>query len=250
MCHFNSFAIDTSFQIRGWKRCAMILMLSIIAYAYFKPKYIRELQNSPIRTLVSTNSSNDISHLNTPPYHWNNPHIDRANWVPNVVHYVWFAYKGRNSTLSFLYYLGILSSHKSIKPDRIYFHTDKPPTGYYWDLLGNIPEFEVVLRNPTRILFGKRLQTDAFDTTASNLDRLLILKEHGGVYLDLDVIAVRSVAQILRYDVTLGTEGNGRICDGVIVSKPGARFLDLWINGYVNDSRPRRWAYNSGDVST
>ena len=202
-----------------------------------------------VRALNSTNDSQDISPLNASMYPWDRQK-DITNMVPNVVHYVWFAYKGRKSILSFLYYLGIVSTHKSIKPDRIYFHTDKPPTGYYWDLLANIPEFEVVLRKPTRKLFGKRLKTDAFDTTASNLDRLLVLKEHGGIYLDLDVIAIRSFAPILQYDVTLGTEGKNKICDGVIVSKPGADFLDLWIDGYVNDSQPNRWAYNSGQVSS
>ena len=224
-----------------------ILSTNTATYLY---GFHRDRSNiTPVRELNFTNNSQNISPLNTSKYPWERQK-NRTNMVPNVVHYVWFAYKGRNSTLSFLCYLGILSSHRSIKPDRIYFHTDKRPTGYYWDLLANIPEFEVVLRKPTRKLFGKLLMTDAFDTTTSNLDRLLILKEHGGIYLDLDVIAIRSFAPILQYNVTLGTEGKYRICDGVIVSKPGADFLDLWIDGYVNDSQPNRWAYNSGQVRT
>ena len=61
--------------------------------------------------------------------------------VPNVVHYIWYAEK--NITFSFDKYLSVLSAMKYIKPEAVYFHTDKPPVGTYFDKLKENPVFKV-----------------------------------------------------------------------------------------------------------
>ena len=39
--------------------------------------------------------------------------------------------------------LSVLSAHKMIQPDAIYFHTNVPPTGKYWDSLKELKNFKV-----------------------------------------------------------------------------------------------------------
>ena len=51
--------------------------------------------------------------------------------VPNNVHYVW--YSDTKKEFRFQQYLSVLSVHKFQKPDNIYFHTNSPPSGKYWD---------------------------------------------------------------------------------------------------------------------
>ena len=170
--------------------------------------------------------------------------------VPNVVHYLSFTHKGRKKPFIFIHYLSILSAQKNIMPDHIYFYTDSPPNGVYWNLALKIPAFKVVKRKPTSIPFGKSINVEFYETTASNIDRLLVLQEYGGIYLDLDVLIIRSFAPLLQYDTTIGWEYEGRICAGIIVAKPTSKFIQLWLKEYVNDFQPRLWAYNSGKVST
>lgn len=52
--------------------------------------------------------------------------------VPNVVHYVNFG-GAVNIAFEFVHHLSILSVHKFVKPERIYFHGDAVPTGEWWE---------------------------------------------------------------------------------------------------------------------
>ena len=169
--------------------------------------------------------------------------------VPNIVHYIWYVYQNNPIDFTFLHFLSVLSVHKFIQPNCILFHTNGPPEGIYWDEALKIPEFHVVWRLPTTRLFDYNLLVDAYDTTASDLDRLLILNKWGGIYLDTDVLALRSFSDLLKYDITLGMERPNQICGAVIVSSNKSGFLKLWIQSFLDDYRPRHWAYNSGTVS-
>ncbi|KAF4592042.1 glycosyl transferase [Ophiocordyceps camponoti-floridani] len=78
--------------------------------------------------------------------------------------------------------------------------------------------------------------------------RLQILKEHGGIYLDTDVILLRSLDVLLRgyRDVVMGYEGGHRrgLCNAVVLAKKGAPFLQRWYRSYDNFN-PHDWSYNS-----
>ena len=218
------------------------MMLRILVpreYQYMSPKFYRQAIQSVLKTNDTGETIQNMSQNAT-----------IKELVPNIVHYISFTHKGRKKPFIFIHYLSILSAHKNTMPENIYFHTDIPPDGVYWNLTLKIPEFKVVKRTPTRILFGKSINVDVFETTASDIDRLLILQEYGGIYLDLDVLIIRSFAPLLQYDSTIGWESRGMACAGIIVAKSSSRFIQLWLNEYVNDYQPRKWAYNSGNVST
>ena len=62
--------------------------------------------------------------------------------VPNIVHYIW--YQKKTMELKFDRALGILSAIKHLKPDKVFFHTNMPPKGVYFDMLKNYSIFEVL----------------------------------------------------------------------------------------------------------
>ena len=170
--------------------------------------------------------------------------------VPNVVHFVWLAFHGRTSNMSFIQYLSILSAHKFIRPCHIFFHSNKHPIGPYWDLAMKIPEFTFVYRPQATTLFGTPIKLDThFPELATDLERLLVLKDYGGIYMDSDVIALKSFTDLLQYDMTLGKENDWKICAGLIISHSISEFLHLWLRSYFDDARPDKYAYNSGTVS-
>ena len=61
--------------------------------------------------------------------------------VPNIVHYIW--YNKESVDFPFHKVLSVLSAVKHIKPDAVYFHTDTPPKGKYFEMLKNISIFKV-----------------------------------------------------------------------------------------------------------
>ena len=67
--------------------------------------------------------------------------------VPNVVHYISLRCE---RLFKFHYYLSVLSVHRFIKPEKIFFHGDCTPKGKWWNrVLEEIPN--IYFRNRTRV---------------------------------------------------------------------------------------------------
>jgi len=45
--------------------------------------------------------------------------------------------------LQFQHMLSVMSAHKILQPDVIYFHTNIPPVGPYWQRVLKLPKLEV-----------------------------------------------------------------------------------------------------------
>ena len=86
-----------------------------------------------------------------------------------------------------------------------------------------------------------------YETDYSNYDKVKIIMEKGGIYLDLDVMVTQSFDELRRHDCTVGYESDNKICSGVIVCVQNHAFLYLWLSSYYDDYS-KRWSYNSGIV--
>ena len=69
----------------------------------------------------------------------------------------------------------------------------------------------------------------------SDYARTRLLHRYGGLWLDFDLIAVRSLQELLaplRYEETLGwgKENRGRFYAGLCAARPGARFVAEWLH--------------------
>ena len=166
--------------------------------------------------------------------------------VPNIVHYIW--YNDKPSPFKFHHMLSVLSAHKFINPTEILFHTDNEPVGTYWDRVKKLPKFKVVKRAPPKTLFGEAVRPPKFYTSHSNVDRLKVLSEYGGIYLDLDVLVTKPFDELRRYVCTVGQEQETKACGSIIVCSNTSFFLYMWMNAYLDDYRIDEWAYNTGKV--
>ncbi len=178
-------------------------------------------------------------------------HLDKAGyWVPNIVHYTW--YTETPQPFRFHHMLSVLSAHRYIQPEVILFHTNMEPTGEFWDKVLTLPSLKVVKQNYTLCLNDQAIKKHWSKTGPSNVDRLRVLSETGGIYMDLDVIALRSFDPLRRFPCTVGLEKtNGpKVCSAVIVCSNQSLFLHYWREHYITDNRPLHWAYNSGQVPT
>lgn len=123
--------------------------------------------------------------------------------IPKIVHFV-YGMKDENPQLDLIQYLSIKSAQEIINPEKIYLHYHYLPTGEWFDLIRPL----LTLRQvdiPTKI-FGNLVDHYAH---RADVVRLEALKEFGGIYLDLDVIMMKSIDHLLDEEFAMGQEGIG-----------------------------------------
>ena len=91
--------------------------------------------------------------------------------------------------------------------------------------------------NPPQSIHGKEI---TFASHKSDIERIHILIKQGGIFLDLDVIALKPFDPLLRYNFTMGIEyfgKPGRLHNGIILARPNATFLHKWLETYKDFSK-------------
>ncbi|XP_077867482.1 uncharacterized protein LOC144356690 [Saccoglossus kowalevskii] len=162
--------------------------------------------------------------------------------VPNIAHYVWFG----NNTFRFDHLISILSAYKIMKPDRILFHTDSEPRGRYWEeAKAKITTLQVFPRQAPLTIFNHTLNRKEH---MSDVARLQILLQYGGVYTDLDVIHINSIEPLRHFDFVMGKASHNALNNGIIISSKNSKFLKLFYESYLyfNSSC---WSCNSAYAS-
>ncbi|XP_046550079.1 uncharacterized protein LOC124259896 [Haliotis rubra] len=156
--------------------------------------------------------------------------------VPRIVYYVAFGL----SRLSFIQYLSLLSAKRFIKPWAMYVVGDVHLTGAWWQTATTDLGVRFIQRERPEWLADMKI---ASTELAGHLIRLQLLMVNGGIYLDLDMLLLRPLDPLLRYDVTLGHHDNDRgLNNAVILAKKHAPFIEKWYTNY-ND-------FNDDDFTT
>ncbi len=164
--------------------------------------------------------------------------------VPNIVHFIWFAKKGKEMT--FINYVSILSVHKFQRPDIIMFHCNELPSGEWWHKLWKLVPMKISYVQPPPTIYG---QTLLHRYHQSDVAKLEILMKYGGIYLDYDVILVQSLNPLRVYSTIFGKEKGNKFNAGIIIAQKNALFLSLVHRSYKNHYRPLDWDYNCQRVT-
>lgn len=149
--------------------------------------------------------------------------------IPNIFHFIYF-YSNSRQEFPLAHYICINSARVLNKPEKIYFYSNRLPFGKFWDMISCYIEFNKV--EPPDSVYGNKLYHIAHK---SDVLRLLLLKEIGGVYLDMDVICKKSFIPLFKYDFVMGKQGKWRnmgLCNGVIFANKDSEFLKLWYHEF------------------
>ena len=145
--------------------------------------------------------------------------------IPNIVHFVYI--KERPWKLH--HYLSIKSATR-LNPDKINIWLDKEPEGEWWELTKPLVELHFV--DPPTEIFGTPITQPAHK---SDVIRLQVLLEQGGIYADTDTIFVKPFNDILNNKFVMGQQGiNGceGLCSAVILSEKNSIFGQQWLSGF------------------
>ena len=173
------------------------------------------------------------------------------NIVPNIVHYVLF----NVTEIQFGHFISFLSVLKNQKPEKVYIHCDCSQLSgdYYQRVLrvANKTNTSVITRTverPTQI-FGKNLSDGWLNWHSSDITRIRVLQEFGGIYLDRDVYVVKSLDKFRKYEMTVDWDEGHYLENPFIIAYKHARFLKLWLDSY-HDYRANKWYFNGGIYPT
>ena len=106
---------------------------------------------------------------------------------------------------------------------------------------------KVIIHKPVTHIFGRPVKVIEHVT---DIIRLRTLMKYGGIYIDGDIIPLRSFDKFIYHskDMTLGTEKEWNIRShappAVMIGHRKNPFLDRWIQGYKNFN-DRNWAESS-----
>ena len=145
--------------------------------------------------------------------------------IPNVVHFVYI--KERPWKLH--HYLSIKSATR-LNPEKINIWLDKEPKGEWWELTKPLVELHFI--DPPTEIFGTPITQPAHK---SDVIRLQVLLEYGGIYADTDTIFVKPFNDILNNKFVLGQQGVDGcegLCPAVILSEKDSTFGQYWLAGF------------------
>lgn len=93
-------------------------------------------------------------------------------------------------------YLVLLSARKHLQPDQLVLHYSIEPTGYWWSKVKEDRQLNVTLHRipPITSIYGHAVYHHAH---RADVARLEILNQYGGIYLDLDVLVLRSFSRFI-----------------------------------------------------
>ena len=137
--------------------------------------------------------------------------------IPNVVHFVYI----NERPWKLHHYLSVKSAFR-LNPEKVNIWLDKEPEGEWWELTKPLVELHFV--DPPTEIFGTSITQPAHK---SDVIRLQVLLEHGGIYADTDTIFIKPFNNILNNKFVLGQQGvNGceGLCPAIILSEKNSTF--------------------------
>ena len=146
--------------------------------------------------------------------------------IPNIFHFVYI--KERPWKLH--HYLAVKSAVLRSGADVVKIWCDEEPEGEWWDKTKPLVEVNKVVA-PTEI-FGKPITQPAHK---SDVIRLQVLNEEGGIYADTDVIVVKPFTDLLDNQFVMGQQGpNGAegLCPATMLGAPNSQFGTQWLAGF------------------
>lgn len=163
--------------------------------------------------------------------------------IPKKIHFIFGLSETWDSMpFSMYHYFAVLSAKIVNEGYEVNMHYHYEPTNNeWWERMKKIATLKKIETVPTEF-HGKVIKHNAHK---ADWIRLQILKEHGGIYLDIDTICIRPFDPLLssKQRAVMGTESfEGRMvtCNAVIMAEPEHGFIKKWMDGFV-DFNPDDW---------
>jgi hypothetical protein len=151
--------------------------------------------------------------------------------IPNILHYIFgMSPDFGGKPWSLVHHVCLKSAIERLRPNDVFFYCEFEPTGPWWKLSRELVT-PLMIKAP-REIFGRPLDHFAHRADVLRLQKLI---EHGGIYLDADVIVHRNFDDLLGHSVVLGQEGEAAeigLSNAVMLAESQSAFLRRWLDQY------------------
>jgi len=151
--------------------------------------------------------------------------------VPKILHYTFgMARDFGGKPWSLVHHVCLKSAVERVAPEKIFFYYEFEPSGPWWEMSREL--LTPVKIEAPREIFGRPLAHIAHRADVVRLRKLI---EHGGIYLDADVLVQHSFDDLLNHPAVLGKEGinaQSGLANAVIIAEPQSAFLRRWLEEY------------------
>ncbi|KAI9830359.1 MAG: hypothetical protein M1819_005740 [Sarea resinae] len=168
------------------------------------------------------------------------PLLPLPEHIPKVAHFVFVYVK----EVTWMEYVAIRSAHLALQAEKINLwipEGDVNLPGEMWKRIMTIPGTVIRQTAIPDTVYNKTVQVTQH---VSDVLRLKILWEEGGIYMDTNLVALRSSDPVLYAPNTrstvMGLQPIGGLCNALIMSKPHSPFLARWMSHYT-DFEDREW---------
>ena len=171
--------------------------------------------------------------------------------IPKILHFVYgLAEDFGGKPFTFFHWAAIRSAMRANPGWRVMFwYAHLPDTPYFADLAD---EMELMQIDAPDEIFGRPLFHVAHK---ADVVRLQVLIEHGGVYMDVDTLTVRSFDDLIDNRFVMGIETAGGkkvgLCNAIMMSEPRSLFALGWLKSYEafrSRGRDEYWSEHSVQV--
>ena len=141
--------------------------------------------------------------------------------IPNIFHFVYI----NERPWKLHHYLSVKSAVVRSGAEKVVIWLDEEPEGEYWDKTKELVEIAKV-KAPTEI-FGVPITQPAHK---SDVIRLQVLIEHGGIYADTDVIVMKPFTDLLDNNFVMGHQAEGGsegLCPATMLSEKDSVFAKI-----------------------
>jgi len=170
--------------------------------------------------------------------------------IPKIIHLLYFG-----ETDFYNFHHRCVHSMLQYMPDyEIRIYNSKEPVGNtYWDDIKNQARVRIHKLDPPAMFDGFELKHFQYKADVSRLE---LLYEHGGVYLDIDMIIIRPFHEVFNsgHSFYISEEregsngrGSGALINAFLAAKPKNEFIKLWLNEFKSGLRLGIWAHHIRD---
>jgi len=167
--------------------------------------------------------------------------------IPKIIHLLYFG-----ETEFYNYHSRCVKSVITNMPNhKIFIYNSKEPVNNpLWDEIKQYPQIEIKPIQVPEYFDGFKLTHFQYK---ADVVRLEVLYEHGGIYLDLDMLIIKNFEELFysNKDFYISKEcshHNGLI-NAFIACKPKNDFIKIWLDNFKSGLRMNNWAYHIRDTN-
>ncbi|OAA79393.1 glycosyl transferase [Akanthomyces lecanii RCEF 1005] len=187
---------------------------------------------------------------------------DRAP-IPNIAHFVYILSDPDNGTFPFKFshLISVYGAWRRWQPDVLYLHTNVAASssavlqarageqGKWAQRLFNMPGLVInTISAPTHTNRGQELKHMEH---RSDFVRVKVVHDFGGVYMDMDVHALRDMRPLREagYKAVAGRQGGGLLNSGTFLAAKGSKATRMWTER-MHEVYDGRWTTHSNEALT